>query len=161
VTTVLLDLQIDLYWTVARGADPVTYLARAQVGDDRKEQPASRLPDLHPAERLVGGKVHTTQRPLAEVVEGEVESGGLADELGPTCRVVGERGAALADEGPGRLSGDWSKVLEDTEGQRWQRDDVRAATFRNIPGTVQVWARSSTSAQRMLSISLRRVPSRC
>lgn len=26
MTPGLVDLQIDLYWTVARGADPVTYL---------------------------------------------------------------------------------------------------------------------------------------
>jgi hypothetical protein len=42
-------------------------LARTQIGHDRKEQPASRLPDLHPVERLEGGKVHATQRPLAEL----------------------------------------------------------------------------------------------
>jgi hypothetical protein len=33
VTTVLLDLQIDLYGTVARGADPVTYLAGPMSGE--------------------------------------------------------------------------------------------------------------------------------
>jgi len=40
------------------------------------------------------------------------------------------------------------------------RAEVRAAALRNISGTVQVLACSSTSDQRMLSVSLRRVPSR-